>query len=118
MPTPGEHKTVQARILAYAQEMGWTYVPRDEAERRRGLTEGGFPASDFGELSRVAGLPKARSNPLRKENGSVFAGLQRDMQECPLSVALTMALHPLMKAQIRVNDLDPGEVETLTTTST
>ncbi len=28
MPTPGEYKTVQARILAYAQEIGWTYVPR------------------------------------------------------------------------------------------
>ncbi len=26
---PGEHKTVQARILAYAQEVGWTFVPRD-----------------------------------------------------------------------------------------
>lgn len=37
MPLPGEHKTVQARILAYAQEIGWTYVPREEAERRRGF---------------------------------------------------------------------------------
>ena len=42
MPTPGEHKTVQPRILAYAQEIGWRYVQRAEAERRRGLTEGGF----------------------------------------------------------------------------
>ncbi|MEK0446649.1 MAG: hypothetical protein RLZZ399_1970 [Verrucomicrobiota bacterium] len=37
MPTPGEHKTVQARILAYAQEIGWTFVPREQAERRRGF---------------------------------------------------------------------------------
>jgi type I restriction enzyme R subunit len=37
MPSPTEHKTVQARILAYAQEIGWTYVPREEAERRRGF---------------------------------------------------------------------------------
>ena len=36
MPTPGKYKTVQARILAYVHEIGWTYVPRDEAERRRG----------------------------------------------------------------------------------
>lgn len=36
MPTPGEHKTVQARILAYAQEIRWTLVLREEAERRRG----------------------------------------------------------------------------------
>ena len=34
---PGEYKTVQARILAYAQEIGWTYVPRSEAENRRGF---------------------------------------------------------------------------------
>jgi len=34
MPTPGEHKTVQARILAYAQEIGWTFVLRAEAEAR------------------------------------------------------------------------------------
>lgn len=37
MPAPGEHKTVQARILAYAQEIGWTVVSREEAERRRGF---------------------------------------------------------------------------------
>ncbi len=57
MPTPGEHKTVQppspsglrrsgARILVYAEaihlrqgyggQVGWTIVPREEAERRRG----------------------------------------------------------------------------------
>lgn len=35
MPKPGEHKTVQARILAYAQNLGWSYVSREEAERRR-----------------------------------------------------------------------------------
>ena len=37
MPTPSEHKTVQARILEYAQDIGWTFVPRDEAEQRRGF---------------------------------------------------------------------------------
>lgn len=37
MPTPSEHKTVQARILKYAQEIGWTFVPREEAEARRGF---------------------------------------------------------------------------------
>lgn len=39
-PKPGEHKTVQARILAYAQEIGWTYVARSEAEARRGFDRG------------------------------------------------------------------------------
>ncbi len=37
MSSPTEHKTVQARILAYAQEIGWRYVPRAEAEARRGF---------------------------------------------------------------------------------
>lgn len=41
MATPGEHKTVQARILVYAQEIGWTYVPRAEAEARRGFDPDG-----------------------------------------------------------------------------
>jgi len=39
MPTPGEHKTVQSRILKYAQECGWTFVPRPEADARRGKTD-------------------------------------------------------------------------------
>ncbi|MCP5410104.1 MAG: HsdR family type I site-specific deoxyribonuclease [Chromatiaceae bacterium] len=37
MPTPSEHKTVQARILAYAEAIGWTFVSREEAEQRRGF---------------------------------------------------------------------------------
>lgn len=35
MATSGEHKTVQARILAYAEEIGWRYILRAEAEARR-----------------------------------------------------------------------------------
>ncbi len=38
MPAPSEHKTVQARILAYAEAIGWTFVSREEAEQRRGGT--------------------------------------------------------------------------------
>jgi type I restriction enzyme R subunit len=41
MPSPGEHKTVQDRTLKYAQEIGWTYVPLDQAERRRGFDPDG-----------------------------------------------------------------------------
>jgi len=41
MPKPGEHKTVQARILQYAQDIGWVYVPRAEADRRRGVSAPG-----------------------------------------------------------------------------
>ncbi len=36
---PGEHKTVQARILKYAQDVGWNFVSRLKAEERRA----GFP---------------------------------------------------------------------------
>jgi type I restriction enzyme R subunit len=37
MNKPTEHKTVQARILEYADAIGWTIVPREEAERRSGF---------------------------------------------------------------------------------
>ena len=48
MSKPSEHKTVQARILAYPQEIGWTLVPRAEAERRRGK-ESGLSSPGFGD---------------------------------------------------------------------
>jgi len=49
---PSEHKTVQARILAYAQETGWTYVPRGEAEKRRGFDRSkATPAEQAAEAS-------------------------------------------------------------------
>ena len=50
MPTPGELKTVQARILEYAEAIGWTVVSREEAEQRRGLKEGGL-SSPLGSLN-------------------------------------------------------------------
>ena len=34
---PGEHKSVYARILEYAEDIGWTVVSREEAEQRRGF---------------------------------------------------------------------------------
>ena len=37
MSTPTEYKTVQARVLAHAEAIGWTFVSREEAERRRGF---------------------------------------------------------------------------------
>ncbi len=37
MPQPTEHKSVQARILKYASQIGWTFVSREEAEKRRGF---------------------------------------------------------------------------------
>lgn len=37
MPKPGENKTFQRQIITYAQEMGWKFVSRDEADTRRGF---------------------------------------------------------------------------------
>jgi len=34
---PTEHKTVQARILKYAEVIGWTFVSREEGAQRRGF---------------------------------------------------------------------------------
>ncbi len=54
MPIPGEHKTVQARILAYAEAIGWTIVSREAAEERTA----GFPTRRDGEdASRNARAP-------------------------------------------------------------
>ena len=35
MPTPGEHKTVQARILEYAEAIGLTFMSREDANQTR-----------------------------------------------------------------------------------
>jgi hypothetical protein len=52
MPSPGEYKTVQARILAYAQAISWTYVPLGEAEKRRGFDHSkATPAEEAAEAS-------------------------------------------------------------------
>ncbi|HRJ31373.1 MAG TPA: HsdR family type I site-specific deoxyribonuclease [Cyclobacteriaceae bacterium] len=37
MAKPTEHKSVQARILKYANEIGWSFVTKSEAETRRGF---------------------------------------------------------------------------------
>ena len=47
MPTPTEHKTVQARLLKYAEAIGWTFVPREQAEKRREGTPASSPLSLF-----------------------------------------------------------------------
>jgi type I restriction enzyme R subunit len=41
----GEHKTVQARILVYAEAIGWTVVCHEEAEQRREF-DSTVPAAD------------------------------------------------------------------------
>ncbi len=53
MPKPNEHKTVQSRILQYAQEIGWSFVARTEAEKRRRFD---YSALSSSEKSRNASL--------------------------------------------------------------
>jgi type I restriction enzyme R subunit len=64
MPSPGEYKTVQARILAYAQEIGWSFVAREEAERRRGFGPHPNPLPEDG----------ARGLAERAQKASLFFG--------------------------------------------
>ena len=46
MSSPREHKTVQSRVLQYAQEISWTFVPRADAEMRRGFKAEGVAPAD------------------------------------------------------------------------
>ncbi|MFZ3208385.1 MAG: hypothetical protein WA140_06085 [Geobacteraceae bacterium] len=74
---PTEHKTVQSRILAYAQEIGWRYVSRAEAEVRRG-----FPPPPI--ISRK-GRGRTRMRRAGRHSISVPGGIKRSC--VPLKVA-------------------------------
>jgi len=82
MPKPGEHKTVQARILQYAQDIGWNNVTRPEAEHRRGFDSSAVSPQDkarhsslfFGDLL----YQKVRQfNPLYAEASGALVGQLR-----------------------------------------
>jgi type I restriction enzyme R subunit len=85
MPKPGEHKTVQARILQYAQEIGWALVPREEAEEKRGMSK---DLTGFGNLSGPGSLyfddllsQKVREfNPDYKEAQGALVGQLRRLR--------------------------------------
>src|SRR3984893_11921057 len=83
MPKPGEHKTVQARILQYAQDIGWTVVPRAEAEKRRGFNPDGATPEDRARLASpyfgdVLHKQVCAFNPKYKEaEGALVGELQR-----------------------------------------
>jgi len=83
MPRAGEHKTVQARILHYAQEIGWRYVSRAEAEARRGFDSDSVTTAEsarsaslyFGDLLHSQVLT---FNPKYKEaEGALIGNFQR-----------------------------------------
>lgn len=83
MPGPSEHRTVQSRILHYAQEIGWRYVPRAECEKRRGFDSDSSTAQEgartaslyFGDLLHAQVLA---FNPKYKEaEGALIGNFQR-----------------------------------------
>ena len=85
MPKPGEYKTVQARILQYAQDIGWTFVPRAEAEERRRFNpEGGTPAERAAKASLYFDdllYEKVREfNPRYTEREGALVGQLRHLQ--------------------------------------
>jgi type I restriction enzyme R subunit len=83
MPRPGEHKTVQARILEYAQQLGWKFVPRTEAEARRGFDADGTTPADkarpatiyFGDL--LYAQLRAFNPKYSEGEGALIGQLQR-----------------------------------------
>lgn len=91
MPTPGEHKTVQDRILHYAKEIGWTYVPPAEAEARRGFDPDGSTPEErawtaslyFGDLLHQLMTAQLYVHNLDLESGDVSRRAKRS-QACAL----------------------------------
>ena len=66
---PGEHKTVQARILEYAEAIGWIVVPREEAERRKAFFK------EYKEIEMLYEIisPDAFLRPFIRDNGTLAA---------------------------------------------
>ena len=85
MPAPSEYKTVQSRILRYAQEIGWVLVSRSEAEERRRFNpEGGTPAEQAAQASLyfddLLYEKVCEFNPKYAEREGVLAGQLRHLQ--------------------------------------
>jgi type I restriction enzyme R subunit len=78
MLKPGEYKTVQAPILTYAQQIGWTFVPREEAEKRRGVNADGKPASLY--FDDLLYQQVKAFNPLYHEAEGALVGQLRRLQ--------------------------------------
>ena len=85
MPTPGEHKTVQARILEYADAIGWTIVPRQEAEKRRGFEP---------QMTQRSADPEPQKGHLRKSAKSA-------VQSSSHGTGLSLFFDDLLDAKVR-----------------
>ncbi len=74
MPQPTEHKSVQARILKYAEEIGWRFVSRSKAEERRGFDATGvYPRERAkNENTKIINLVKSIEQIAEKESDDPF----------------------------------------------
>ena len=81
---PGEHKTVQARILKYAQDVGWSFVSRPVAEERR------------------AGFPYLRATPTRQSGQDAGSlPVRHRTQTGNARVPLSLFFDDLLDAKVR-----------------
>lgn len=74
MPIPTEQKTIQARVLSYAQAVGSTFVSRADAELRRSFNKSQVKPADKAKAASHCRIgPKARNGVLRKsEDGGLW----------------------------------------------
>lgn len=87
MPTPGEHKTVQTRVLAYAEAIGWSVVSRAEAEQRRGLAPTSSPAqSATSNTLYFADLLEAQVREFNPHYNDEPGALLRRLQQLPATI--------------------------------
>ncbi|MCF6148165.1 MAG: type I restriction endonuclease subunit R [Candidatus Kuenenia sp.] len=61
MPKPAERKSVQSRILKYAQDIGWTFVSQNEAEARRGFASTGSATQPGAEALEVPAIKREKA---------------------------------------------------------
>lgn len=108
MAKPGEHKTVQARVLQYAQEIGWTFVPRAEAEARRSFDAAGAtreeqarPASPF--FGDLLDMQVRRFNPSYKEAEGALIG---QLQHLPSDITGNREMLDYLRNQAKYFDAD------------
>ncbi|HEY6329572.1 MAG TPA: hypothetical protein VI756_09545 [Blastocatellia bacterium] len=102
MPGPGEHETVQARVLHCTQEAGWTYVSRSGAETRRGFDPAGSTLEERARGDHLARPHSTMTRPIsefrRPSNRGALARRTRQAGndgEIPTSLGIAEAENDL-----------------------
>ena len=72
---PGEHKTVQARLLEYAKDIDWTIVPREETAATRSLLNPARLMDENPTLLRLKELEVLEKVTEKVDKMTVFGGL-------------------------------------------